>query len=176
MTRRWALGALALAVLFSLASPSAQESARQPPAGAPTAPTGRPGRRLSRAEVQQRLLLLRVREIARALQLDPDAARKLLDVFMRSGARRQAVFKRLGAARRELGKLTRKKDPDAAALQAQVDLITKSRLELAQLWNEEFQEVRALLTPLQQAKYILAQRRFESMIRKALRQVRTDKK
>jgi hypothetical protein len=56
-------------------------------------------------------------------------------------------------------------------MQTVVDAFVKSTVDLMQLYNEEFQELKAVLSPLQQAKYLLAQRTFHSKIQQMLRRV-----
>jgi Spy/CpxP family protein refolding chaperone len=127
---------------------------------------------MSRQEVQRRLRLLRAWEITRRLKLDGQTAGKILAVFGRTDDRRQALRRDLSTAWRELRKLLRQRSPDAAALQGHVDAFVKKRLELAQLKNDEFGELRSILSPVQQAKYLLAERDFQKKIRKMLGKVR----
>lgn len=139
--------------------------AQDPPAVAPSGQT-------ATSEVQRRLRLLRAWEITRALKLDGEAAGKLLSVFAKYDQQRQTLFKELRDSRRELTKLLRKKQPDQTALQSHVDTYMKSRIDLAQLSQQEFQDLRPILSPQQQAKYLLAKRSFEKKIQQMLRQVR----
>jgi Spy/CpxP family protein refolding chaperone len=137
--------------------------------GAPTSAEPAPA---SRLEVQRRLRLLRAWEITRALKLDGETAGKLLAVFSKSDEKRQALVKELRDSRREITKLQRKKQPDVAALQTQIDQHFKARLALAQLAHDEFTELRAILSPVQQAKFLQAERRFQKRIQQILRQIR----
>jgi hypothetical protein len=162
MSLCWTVG-IALWVTLGVAVGSwAQES--PPPAGTEASPA-------SPAEVKRRLRLLRAWEITRVLKLDGETAGKVLAAFARTDQRRQAILKQRSDARREMVRLTKKKDADAAAMQTVVDAFVKSTVDLMQLYNEEFQELKAVLSPLQQAKYLLAQRTFHSKIQQMLRRV-----
>jgi hypothetical protein len=167
MTVRWTVG---LTVLLGVGICYAQETAQTPLQL--QAAEGDPAAADSRAEVARRLRLLRAWEITRALRLDGEVAGKVLAVFARNDEKRQALVKQLQGSRRELQKLVRRKDPDPTLLQTQVDTLVRSQFELSQLRNSEFQELRAILSPLQQAKYLLAQQRFQKRIQEILKQVR----
>lgn len=158
--RSWALGAvLGIGVLGADAYVCRAE-------------TPEPERTETAKEVQRRLRLLRAWHITRALKLDGETAGKLLAIFARTDRRRQELLSRLRQARKRMARLVRSRSPDAAAVQVEVDNFVKARLDLAQLRNDEFQELRGILSPVQQAKYLLAQRRFQRQIRKMLRRVR----
>ncbi len=126
----------------------------------------------STQEVRRRLRLLRAWEITRALKLDGEAAGKVLAVFARTDDRRSAIFSTLRQSRQEMTKMLRKKSGDATRMQSLVDSYMQARMSLAQLNNEEFQELRGVLSPDQQAKYLLAKRRFSKKVQQMLRQVR----
>jgi hypothetical protein len=163
MSLRWAIAIAALVILGSPARLWAQES--PPPASAEAAVA-------SPAEVKRRLRLLRAWEITRVLKLNGETAGKVLATFARTDQKRQTLLKQHSDARRELIRLTRRKDVEATALQAAVDAFVKSQSELMQLHHEEFQELKTVLSPLQQAKYLLAQRSFQRKIQQMLRRVK----
>jgi Spy/CpxP family protein refolding chaperone len=162
MSLRWAI-AWALVLGSSVGGARAQEAAAPPSATDPAT---------SRQEVQRRLRLLRAWEITRRLKLDGQTAGKILAVFARTDDRRQTLRRDLSTAWRELRKLLRQRSPDPAALQGHIDAFVQKRLELAKLKNDEFGELRSILSPVQQAKYLLAERDFQKKIRKMLGKVR----
>ena len=148
---------------LSIGSAGAQEAV--PPAAVPAATP-------ARADVQRRLRMLRAWEITRALKLAPEAAGKLLAIFADGDDRRQALFRDLRESTKALRKLVRNKAPDAGALTQHLDPYMKARASLSALRADEFQKLREVLTPVQQAKYLLAERRFQKKIRQILKNVR----
>ena len=159
MTMRFWLGAGLSAWLLSTAALSSAQ-----------APAGKAGP--TSAEVQRRLRLLRAWEITRALQLDGEAAGKVLAVFAKTDERRAALFDALRTGRATMTRLLRARPVDGPALQAAIDAYAAARLQMAELNEQEFRGLRGLLTPEQQAKYLLAKRRFAKRVQQMLQQVK----
>lgn len=140
--------------------------------GSARAEDSRPAAAPSRNDVQRRLRMLRAWEITRALKLAPDAAGRLLSIFTDGDEKRQGLFKELRESTKTLRKLVRVKTPDEGAIGQNIEKYMKARSTLSQLRADEFQKLREVLTPLQQAKYLLAERRFQKKIRQILKNVR----
>lgn len=156
---RRVLGVLGSMLVFASGSASAQETS----VGAAT------------SEAQRRIQILRAWEITRALKLSPDEAAKVLTVLATYDEKRREALSKMRGASKNLRKLTRTKTPDEPGVKAEVDTYLSARDSLNQAVREEFDELRKLLSPLQQGKYLLAQAKFRRTLKKVLDKVKTER-
>ena len=123
-----------------------------------------------RQEVRQKIQMVRIWELSRALGLDQKAATALFPTLSKFDEQRAAAHKGVRDAMQALRKASQGPKPDDAQIQAVMEKLTAAKGEVHRVEMEEIAELRRLLTPSQQAKYVLFQQRFskrlEGMIRK----------
>lgn len=167
-------GVLALVVMIGFAGAPAFAADPAPGArGAPTTtgatPTNAKGRR---HDVRQKIQMVRIWELSRVLGLDQKAAMALFPTLSRFDERRTAAHKGVREAMQQLRKVSQGPKPDEVQIQAAMERLSTAKAEVHRVEAEELAEVRRLLTPTQQAKYVLFQQRFQKRLEGMIRKVR----
>jgi len=127
-------------------------------------------------ELREKLRAVRIARLVEALDLDANAAARLMPVLDRGYDAISAITRQSGAARRELRLLVAAERPDDARIIQLVDLLAQNRARIEQLTQEMFRGVRQVLTPKQLGRLVLIlpeiERQLQQQIRRAVREGR----
>ncbi|HXU00767.1 MAG TPA: hypothetical protein VN903_07240 [Polyangia bacterium] len=165
-----------LAIVSNFASVVVGEAAawaqapHRPPAAAPAAPSG--DRRSSdqlRKEVLERMRALRAWRIVEELKLDEKASARLFPILAKYDEQELALASERRDIARELRTLLAVPHPDDAKLTGAINRMLANRAKRHAFKDERIQELRKVLTPVQQAKLVLLlpqlEREFAQFIR-----------
>jgi hypothetical protein len=132
-------------------------------------PPPRPGGGQMRKEVRERLRMMRMWRLTEALNLDEATAQRLFPLLNR-------FDERLAPLQREqveiAGRIQAELDtghPDPARLSHSIDEIVGIRQKVAATEEERIRELRKVLNPVQQARFVLAWPRIEQELRRQVR-------
>jgi Spy/CpxP family protein refolding chaperone len=129
-----------------------------------------------RAEIEQRIQMMRVFALTEALELDEATAVKLFPYLREGDASMRELHEKQRDAKRKLRKLVESADVDDATLDAIVGDIASIEIELTKARKTQFMGLKQILTPEQRGKFFVAQARFDREIRQRLREVRRERK
>jgi len=123
-----------------------------------------------RMEAMDKLRTVRLLELVQALDLDEKTGIKLAATLKRNDKKRRALHFKAKKALDALEEETGKDKPSDKRLGDLVNELWNIRSDMKAVEEQEFKELRTFLTPLQQAKYILAMRRFMHRMRSMMRE------
>lgn len=127
---------------------------------------GPPGQR--RAELQEQVFRRFVDVASHRLQLE-DEQREALGSLLREGQEnRRQLHREMADARFELARLTRE-GREAAAVAGELERLEQLRRREFELWQSEQDALRALLTPVQHAEFLVLQMRLSERVRELQR-------
>jgi Spy/CpxP family protein refolding chaperone len=148
------------------------------PGVAPAAPQGPPPDREERREdVQETIEIYMVAKLKRFLQLTEAQERQVIPLIEElNSTRREANRKRRQAILRlrPMVEEGAEEPADEAAIQRQVDELERLERDVRDTEGRVRQQIRAQLTPLQQARFIVFQERFRQEIQDRLRRMEQD--
>lgn len=166
--------AIALLVLTAAAVARAEGA---PPAGGP-APAGKPGtaseRRSAdqlRKEVLEHMRALRAFKIVDELKLDETASARLFPILAKFDERELALSNERHEIVRELKVELAAAKPDNARLEKLIDRLLANRTRRHALHDDQFKELRKVLTPIQQGKLAMLLPRLERDFARFVHQV-----
>ena len=164
----------AVLALSALTGAAARTAETTPGAGggATTPSVTAPNGKGKKQEVRQKIQMVRIWELSRVLGLDQKSAMALFPTLSRFDERRTAAHKGVREAMQALRKVSQGAKPDEAQIQAAMERLSTAKAEVHRVESEELAEVRRLLTPTQQAKYVLFQQRFQKRLEGMIRKVR----
>jgi Spy/CpxP family protein refolding chaperone len=156
------LGPLALAYAVGGAPVAAgQTPAPAPAAGkAPAAPDRRSPEQL-RKEVVERMRALRAFKIVDELKLDENASARLFPILAKFDERQMTLANERREVVRELEDELASARPDESRINKAIDRLLAIRVRRHALQDEQFKELRKVLTPVQQGKLALLLPRLE---------------
>lgn len=127
---------------------------------------GEPGARVTRIR-NKRARLLRTR-----LGLEENRARKVEALFDAHASDKKKTRRAIRAARRKVHALLRDDSDDQAAYRAALDALLSANADLQRLQSEHLTQLRATLTPKEQARLLQMMQRARRHIRRASRRRR----
>jgi len=120
--------------------------------------------------IRERIETLRLWKLTKALDLDEVTASRLFPLLNRYDKKRFRIEK---AVRKDMGDLKRAlEDGNRNEIQEILQRLEDRHRELQRLNNEEMAEIKKILTPEQQARYVLFQYRFKREMRKMIEKAR----
>jgi len=139
------------------------------PALAQRGPGPGPGKR---REVEEKIRTLRLMKLVGALELDEATAIKVAGILRRTDERRRALHDQGGQQMRALQRELDAGRPRAKELTRLVDTLIAVRRQLHGLEQDEIIELRKVLTPVQQARFVLVMRDFRHEVKNLMRRER----
>jgi Spy/CpxP family protein refolding chaperone len=148
---------------------AAAEPQRRPIAAAPT--NGRRPPEQLRKEVLERMRALRAWKIVEELKLDGDASAHLFPILARYDDQELALAAERRDIAQEIRALLEAPHPDNAKLNAAINRMLANRVKRHAMKDERINELRKVLTPVQQAKLVLLLPRLEREFAQFIRDV-----
>jgi Spy/CpxP family protein refolding chaperone len=171
------LKAIAIALVALLTAVTAARAEGAPPAGppAPAAKTGATSERRSadqlRKEVLEHMRALRAFKIVDELKLDETASARLFPILAKFDERELMLSNERHEIVRELKAELAAAKPDNARVEKAVDRLLANRTRRHALHDEQFKELRKVLTPVQQGKLAMLLPRLERDFARFVHQV-----
>lgn len=169
---------LAAVVLLGVLALASEVRAQGSPAASAVAPAGKPAptqdRRSAdqlRKEVLERMRALRAFKIVDELKLDESASARLFPILARYDDREMALSGERHDIVRELKAELAAPRPDNGRVEKIVDRLLANRARRHALHDEQFKELRKVLTPVQQGKLALLLPRLERDFARFVHQV-----
>lgn len=134
-----------------------------PPPGPP------PGNPQMRKQVGERIRVMRIARLTEALQLDEATAQRFFPLLNKYDMKLQPIHQMQADLTRKLAQETQQPRPNEQKINAAIEELLKLRQEAQAIELERIREVRKVLTPVQQARLVLALPQIE---RQLWRQVR----
>jgi Spy/CpxP family protein refolding chaperone len=155
--------ALLLAGAFAVTGSTASAQAQRHAPAAATAPAGADKRTPEqlRKEVTERMRALRAWRIVEELKLDESASARLFPILARYDEQEIALAAERRDIAQEIRTLLAAPQPDDAKLTAAINRMVANRHKKIASRDERINEVRKVLTPVQQAKLVLLLPRLE---------------
>ncbi len=122
-------------------------------------------------KMRERMEILRMWKMMEALDLDQDAANKMMQIRRGFLRKRRELRKDIGQDFDELRKIVKSpaETGEDTKLRTLLDGIRQKRAKLKKLWEEQYDEVSKVLTLRQQAQLIVFLKDFHREFREALR-------
>ena len=159
---------LALFLAFTLAVPVLAFAQDERPDGEPTTS--------ERAEIENRIQMMRVFALTDALALDEATATRLFPYLRTGDERQRELHQEQKMAKQDLRKLVEAGGVTDSALDATVSRIADSEIALTKARQEQFAGLKTILTPDQRAKFFVAQQKFDREMRRRLREIRREER
>jgi Spy/CpxP family protein refolding chaperone len=124
-----------------------------------------------RQEIFDQIRAMRMWKVTEELKLDEAAAAKVFPLLAKYDERQREVFRERGGLFHELHGLMRSPGPDPAKLTAVIDRMAANQIKRLSLEEDRLKDLRRVLTPVQQAKFILLLPQLEESVRRKIREV-----
>jgi hypothetical protein len=167
-----------VAVLFI--SGSLLPAFSQPPGQGGSAESGRPLLKgdeppppfEKREEIRKRIELIRMWKLTEELDLTEEIGAKLFPILHKYDGKRMALHKERHDIISRLRKALENEASSDEAIEGVMDTLEKNSLAELDLTRQQRKELQGILSPRQQAKFILFQREFHREIRKIIAEAR----
>lgn len=123
----------------------------------------------SSAGKKEKLHLLIQERLQQGLGLSPDQAKKFSEIMKKYHQKRRELREQMRSYRSQLESAS--SSNDAAQASQVVSNLQKTRQEMEKIDDEQFKEIKPMLTPQQQAKYFL----MMEDIRREMKQIKKEK-
>jgi Spy/CpxP family protein refolding chaperone len=160
----------ALGVVLVAATARAEGAAPAPAGKAAAAPERRSADQL-RKDVLEHMRALRAFKIVDELKLDETASARLFPILTKFDEREMALSNEKHEIVRDLKAELASAKPDNARLEKMIDRLLANRARRHALHDEQFKELRKVLTPVQQAKLAMLLPRLERDFARFVHQV-----
>ena len=117
----------------------------------------------------QKFRAIRIAELQEALNLDDKTMLKLNEILKKNDEKRDAIHKEARAQMKELKGLMDAAKPDESRITTVLEKLGAARSEMQKLQADQMGEAKKLLTPIQQAKFVLHMDKFRRHMREMLR-------
>jgi Spy/CpxP family protein refolding chaperone len=138
----------------------------QPPGPPPGPPPGSPQ---MRKQVGERIRVMRIARLTEALQLDEAQAQRFFPILTKYDQKLQPIHQMQADLTRQLAQEASLPRPNEQKINAAIEELLRLRQQAQAIETERIREVRKVLTPVQQARLVLALPKIE---RQLWRQVR----
>jgi Spy/CpxP family protein refolding chaperone len=151
------LAVAAAALLPALAS------AQEPPPGSQDQRGGQ------RGAAMRRMRAVFIAEVQETLNLDDKTTIRLTGILKKSDQEEMQLRKDIKEGIAELEVLAHAEKPDGAKLSAALDRLQKARERIHGIKSDQIKEIRQILTPVQQARFVLLMDQFRKRMRDNIR-------
>lgn len=165
---RWPVIGFVIGV-WALAAPARGVSAQQDTTREPGAAASQ---REREEQLRARIMGRFLDEASRDLELTEDQSRRLSEAVRASHEERRSLIREQRAVRLRLEALTLEGKGSDAEARELLDRAARLKAREAELWREEQERIARVLTPAQQARFLVLQERFAQRVRE-LRRERT---
>lgn len=128
-----------------------------------------------REKVRKRVETIRILRLTEELGLDEETTTRLVSRIREIEKERWVLIKERRNTQRDLRKASHSADPDNETLKLLMESLEKNQADLTRLGEKERKTVKELLTPQQQAKYVLFQDRFKEEMKERIQKARKDR-
>ena len=135
----------------------------------PGPPPGPPGNPQMRKQVGERIRVMRIARLTEALGLDEATAQRFFPILNKYDQKLQPIHQMQADLTRELAQETQSPRPNEQKINAAIEELLRLRQQAQAIELERIRDVRRVLTPVQQARLVLALPQIE---RQLWRQVR----
>jgi Spy/CpxP family protein refolding chaperone len=125
-----------------------------------------------RGEVRKRIELIRMWKLTEELNLTEETGTKLFPILHKYDEKRMELHKERRNTMNELRKALKDEATTDEAIEAAMDKWEKSAFAEFDLMRQQREELKGVLSPRQQAKFVLFQRKFHREIRKIISEAR----
>ncbi len=126
---------------------------------------GSPASEAKREQVRKKVEAVRMWRMTEELKLDEKKSTQLASFLSSIEEKRRGLLKNTLESTRDLRALLKVDKPDEGRLKSSLDRIEKSQRELIDLREKEMNGIKNMLTPEQQARYIIFQQDFRREMR-----------
>ena len=125
-----------------------------------------------REEIRKRIELIRMWKLTEELDLTEETGAKLFPVLHTYDEKRMELHKERRNIMEQLRKALKDEATSDKAIEAAVDKLDENTLAETDLIRQQRRELKGVLSPRQQAKFVLFQREFHREIRKIIAEAR----
>lgn len=118
--------------------------------------------------VRKKVEALRAWELTEALNLDEDTSSRLFPAMREADQERWRIESRNRDLVREMSKYLERRNPDPRAINRVLDELQSNRRELNQVEERHLERVRQILSPIDTARYLMFQIKFQREIRRKM--------
>jgi len=129
-----------------------------------------------RAEIEQRIQMMRVYALTEALELDEETATRLFPYLREGDEKMRGLHHKQREAKRKLRALLESESIDDASLDEIVGSMAAVEIELTKARKTQFVGLKKILSPEQRAKFFVAQERFDREMKRRLREIRRERR
>ena len=125
-----------------------------------------------REEIRKRIELIRMWKLTEELDLTEETGAKLFPILHKYDEKRMELHKERRNTMNELRKALKDEATSDEAIQEVMNKLDKNTLTASDLTRQQREELKGILSPRQQAKFVLFQREFHREIRKIISEAR----
>lgn len=125
-----------------------------------------------REEIRKRIELIRMWKLTEELDLTEEIGGKLFPILHKYDEKRMALNKERDGIMNQLRKALENEASSDEAIEGVMDKLEKNTLAELDLMRQQRKELKGILSPRQQAKFILFQREFHREVRKIIAEAR----
>ena len=125
-----------------------------------------------REEIRKRIELIRMWKLTEELDLTEETGAKLFPILHTFDEKRRELHKERHTIMNELRKALENVATSDEEIEAAMDKLDENALAVSDLLRQQRQELKGVLSPRQQAKFVLFQREFHREIRKIIAEAR----
>ncbi|MFA6032266.1 MAG: hypothetical protein WC889_05145 [Myxococcota bacterium] len=160
--KRRAMLATATTAAFMLVIPIFALAQEAPPAPAES-------REAMRENAMRKMRTIRIADLQEQLNLDEKTTIRLNDILRRHDDEKNAMMREIKASMGQLKAVMSSASPDNAQLTRLLDKLLADKNRMNDVQNRQIAEVRKILTPIQQARFVLQMDKFRINMRDMIR-------
>ena len=162
--------------ILGLSFPCFSQPPRERRPGGPDRPAfrgdGSPPSPEKREEIRKRIELIRMWKLTEELDLTEETGAKLFPILHKYDEKRIELHRECRNILEQLRKALEDEAISDEAIEAAMDKVDKNSLAESDLTRQQREELKGVLSPRQQAKFVLFQREFHREIRKIIAEAR----
>lgn len=132
---------------------------------APDPGPGNPPTEERREEIRKKIEAIRIWRLTEALKLDADTSVRLSSILSSLDLKRREIQREQMEAMRALRQTLRSSKPDEAKLKSLLDRLESNHRSMQELREREIKNLKEILSPEQQARFLIFQQEFQREMR-----------
>jgi Spy/CpxP family protein refolding chaperone len=132
---------------------------------APDPGPGNPPTEERREEIRKKIEAIRIWRLTEALKLDADTSVRLSSILSSLDLKRREIQREQMEAMRALRQTLRSPKPDEAKLKSLLDRLESNHRSMQELREREIKNLKEILSPEQQARFLIFQQEFQREMR-----------